>query len=416
MSAARLPPVTTSVGAARRLVAETLTAAGFDSDVVDTALLLTSEVVTNAVLHAHTEVHVRVRADSGVRVEVIDGSAVVPGQRRHDPESITGRGLDLVQALATAYGVTPSPDGTGKTVWFVLGDPAMDVAAPAPSEDARVAQARELTVEPIPVGLLTGLPVGLYRVLQQHNEALLREYQLHRLTEDNADGRDDQRIVAAARARVAISTNVLSAADGLPDTAHVDALITGQDADMSGFADLREVFAAADQLAASGALLTRPPLPELLALRGWIFDQLTAQLDGHAPTRWVPPQDPGEPLLALLVVDTEWVHVEPRAVVVADDTNRILAVSPAAAALLRRGEDELPGQRLTVLIPPDLHQAHVAGFTRHLLTGRDTILGRQVTVPAQLGDRTTRLLSLRLEQRQVGERSWYLAWLTPAAE
>ena len=410
---ALLPSVASSVGAARRLVADALTAAGIDVDVIDTALLLTSEVVTNAVLHARTDVNLTVHADSGVRVEVSDRSAALPRPRRHAAESITGRGLDLVEALATSHGVSPAVDGAGKTVWFTLGSPdTTESKLPTPENDT----AFPAPAAAVHVGVLAGLPVGLYRVLQQHNEALLREYEVHCLSQPTFGQSQGQQVADAAHARAALSASALTAAEGLPDHAHVDALIFAQDADLPGFADLPPVFAAADQLAASGVLLIRPALPELIALRTWVFGQLIAQLNGDASTRWVAPLNPGDPLVAQLTVDTDWVSTEPRAVVLADDTNRILAVSAAAAALLRRSEDDLRGQRLTSLVPPDLKEAHVAGFTRHLLTGHATILGRQVTVPAQLGDGTTHPISLLLEQRPAGHRTYYVAWLDTAGD
>jgi anti-sigma regulatory factor (Ser/Thr protein kinase) len=88
---------------------------------LETAILLTSELVSNALLHARTEVDLLlIMAASGVRVEVHDcGVHRPPDTPPPAPlEATTGRGLMMVDALAQSWGV----DGTveGKTVWFEL--------------------------------------------------------------------------------------------------------------------------------------------------------------------------------------------------------------------------------------------------------------------------------------------------------
>ncbi|WP_432542811.1 ATP-binding protein [Kineococcus sp. SYSU DK002] len=107
----------TSSRAARHFVADWCIAEGVIGDVVDTLLLLTAEVVTNAVLHGRSEVVLRVgRHGSRVRVGVGDENTRLPLRREADPEALNGRGMALVEALADAHGVEV---GTlGKTVWF----------------------------------------------------------------------------------------------------------------------------------------------------------------------------------------------------------------------------------------------------------------------------------------------------------
>src|ERR1700709_213475 len=83
-----------------------------EDDVRDTAELLTSELVTNALLHAGTDMTVHVELhDSVVRVAVDDGSANGPRVRRYDDASLGGRGLPLVQTLASRWGWEPLPFG-----------------------------------------------------------------------------------------------------------------------------------------------------------------------------------------------------------------------------------------------------------------------------------------------------------------
>lgn len=80
---------------------------------------LTSELVTNAVLHARTPfvVKVSIRANR-IRVAVTDNSKTHPAIKQHEPTSATGRGLRIVEAIADRWGVDRLK--TGKTVWFEL--------------------------------------------------------------------------------------------------------------------------------------------------------------------------------------------------------------------------------------------------------------------------------------------------------
>jgi anti-sigma regulatory factor (Ser/Thr protein kinase) len=88
---------------------------------LDDAVLCVSEVVTNAVLHAGTEIVVTARRLVGVvRVEVHDGSSVVPVRQRVERTSTTGRGLHLLDHLTRRWGVDVEPGG--KVVWLEFAD------------------------------------------------------------------------------------------------------------------------------------------------------------------------------------------------------------------------------------------------------------------------------------------------------
>jgi anti-sigma regulatory factor (Ser/Thr protein kinase) len=114
-----LPPELPSVRAARRFVQERCDGLGLSDERCDDALLLTSELVTNAVLHGRSEVCVEVTASAElVRIAVLDENSRHPAPVREDHDALDGRGLALVDAVASRWGVDDRP--MGKSVWFEL--------------------------------------------------------------------------------------------------------------------------------------------------------------------------------------------------------------------------------------------------------------------------------------------------------
>ena len=114
-----LPGDVTTPAAARRFVRSALESVEADPVVVETAELLTDELVTNAIVHAGCKSHLFIRAVKGVvRVEVSDPDDHMPAMAAPDVEALGGRGLVIVNGLASAWGITPTD--SGKTVWFEL--------------------------------------------------------------------------------------------------------------------------------------------------------------------------------------------------------------------------------------------------------------------------------------------------------
>lgn len=86
-------------------------------DLTEVAVLLTSELVTNVIVHARTPMRLHVDlVDQALRVAIADEAPRAPVRRAIEGTRLTGRGMHLVEALATDWGVEPTPDG--KTVWF----------------------------------------------------------------------------------------------------------------------------------------------------------------------------------------------------------------------------------------------------------------------------------------------------------
>lgn len=94
-----------------------------DDEVLDDITLIVSELVSNAVKHGKPEILLRMRTDPlAIDVSVLDHGAGVPPEKAKVPDSsaTSGRGLSIVDRLASDWGVVPLEDGTGKTVWARL--------------------------------------------------------------------------------------------------------------------------------------------------------------------------------------------------------------------------------------------------------------------------------------------------------
>lgn len=384
-----LPPHASSVGEARRLVRSELRETGRE-DLVETAELVVSELVTNALVHAGTSIEVTARVgDDGLHVEIRDGSPHLPAARHHSMMAGTGRGLRLVQQMVDSWGAYPDADG--KVVWFQLA---------AGDQEAENLLAIEPTAmqahgsDTVAVELLN-VPLLLHLAWHQHAEALLREYLLISIGEDDGGLDALQAHAASSEAiallhqhlehpRVAEDTDELMAYATEPGVSRARQVLPVPAESRANFRVLGETLDAAVRLADTGALLTSPTQPEIQSFRRWICDEVERQSSGAEPTPWrddsdsLPPLEPSE-----LDWTTSHVSAERLAMIAADDTDRIVAISPSALTLL--GYDDaaqLVGKRLIAIIPPRFRQAHLAGFTLFFSTGRGPLLGRPVNVPA----------------------------------
>lgn len=124
-----LPSTPASAGEARRFVESALADSDLDH-LTYAATMLVSELVANAVLHTGTSIEVVICPEAdGVRIEVHDGSPQLPIRKHYSNMSGTGRGLLLVERMATTWG-SDRKDGGGKVVWFELDGsaaPAFDI-------------------------------------------------------------------------------------------------------------------------------------------------------------------------------------------------------------------------------------------------------------------------------------------------
>lgn len=256
--------------------------------------------------------------------------------------------------------------------------------------------------------VLQRFPVSLFLALEEHTDALLREYVLRSL------GDADQNFGVAEAARAATARGMVAAAlrrdlpptddrdpAGGSDVVHELVVDLGA-ATAADFGLLQTTLDDAIRLANAGELLTMPSLPEIVALRNWICDQVSTQLAGAPPAPWnlaeaSLEEEAGRPL-------AEWDgagELSPHeAALVSDDHHRIIAATPGALQLLGWDEHELLGQRLIVVIPPTLRERHVAAFTRVVVTGEGRLLGQPLDLVALTRDGREIPVTLTLSQHR----------------
>ncbi|KUL34414.1 hypothetical protein ADL22_30365 [Streptomyces sp. NRRL F-4489] len=381
--------------------------ANAEPDAVRTAELLTGELVTNAVLHARTEIEVQVSATDGrIGVRVTDQRperGLVPHERH--PYATTGRGLALVEELAPSHGVVVGEDR--KTVWFDLWSEAS--APPASVWEAVPPTGRTGTVT------LIDLPYALYWGAQQQWEGLLRELHLVAATGASPGVRPADLATAQDICDVISSCMTAAVEQETPDSVTYSLIVAFPADAAPAVATLSQVLDAAEAAAQEEALLTLPSLPQLRAFRHWLLDQIAGQLTGADPMAWsLVPGAAGISSAELAPWDAGDVEASTVPTVAIDDGNRIIAANSQVADLLGWSSGELVGQSLDVLIPEHLRQRHMAAYTSLMLTGRPRILGRPVPVPAQ--HRDGRLIPIRLlvqTQQAVDGRTVFVAHLSP---
>lgn len=361
------------------------------------AELAVSEIVTNAVVHAGTDIELRVRLLPGsIRVEVDDGTATMPARRDHSATAATGRGLHLVTSSVDRWDVQARTGG--KTVWFEIGEPvpADNVQPATPMRDA------------VEVRLLR-MPLLLHWAWQEHAAALLREYLLARLDEDpgileqHAEASEALALLyeQVPHPDVPDDPEVLLAGSVEPGVTAAVVPLRVPRASIVHFETLDLLLRRARALADRGGLLGPSTQPEAAELRAWLCHEVLRQSASAAePTPWATGRD-----LEAVVLDATAIAPALRslgatvdAVVATDESGVVVAASPAAVAFLKYdAEAALLGRRVTVVIPERFHQAHVAGTTLHHTNGRSVLLGVRVTVPVVRADGTEAPVEMSVE-------------------
>ena len=285
---------------ARRYVARALSHA--PDELRADAELVVSELVTNAVLHGEPPITVRVRRTGDrVRLEVEDAGRNLPVIARQRSDAMTGRGLPLVAAVASGWGVESAD--TGKAIWAELNvGPASEQAGVAPVMD------REAILDswpdpndretPVRYTLRLGsVPTGLLLSAKAHIDNVVREFSLIR------NAAEDTRELPPAMARL-IETVTTDFADARAEIKRqaLDSAARGQSStDLELHLPLEAADAgerylaaldAADQYAREARLLTLAAPPSHRKFRQWYVSALVSQLRaiaaGETPAETVP--------------------------------------------------------------------------------------------------------------------------------
>ncbi|HYO38861.1 MAG TPA: ATP-binding protein [Nocardioidaceae bacterium] len=401
-----LPPQASSASHARRLLRGALdrASAPWPEEDVEAAQLAVSEVVTNALVHAGTPMTLRVQlAESGLRVEVGDGSPHTPVRRNYSSTSGTGRGLKMLDRAVDRWG--SAPDGDGKVVWFEMrsADPCSGIDDRSPG--VRGAAAKDtVTVE------LLNVPLLMHSAWQEHASAVLREYLLVRVEADDL-------AIFEAHAQASDAMNLLYEQVPAPDLGDdPEALMAGAlepvvsrerltlnvpRASVESFDTLDDLLRQAVALGEARVLLVPPTQPEIRDMSSWLCRQVRDQhAAGAPPVPWSslqsltepsPPATPASP-------DAAEVAASPRALMAIDEASVVVAVSPSVVRFLGHPDAAaLVGRRVLSIVPARYHQAHIAGTTLHMTNGRSVLLGRPVTVPVVRADGTEAPVELRVD-------------------
>jgi len=250
--------------------------------------LAVSELATNAILHARGRFEVRI--DSGphqIYVAIEDPSPTLPVRRDFDTVSVTGRGMGIVDQVASSWGSEATD--YGKVVWFEAPMPGFTEASGSSEDATEPARHDEL----IAVDLL-GLPVQVHQRATEHQLALQREFDILRAGED---------LSTVPNRLAALIEELIADYGGLDQqpAAEIDAAAARGDE----VVDLRyivpyeaaeasqrlgEILDEADEFCRSGdELLTLATPPVFVEYRRWFLDQFIAQADGADAMPWSGP-------------------------------------------------------------------------------------------------------------------------------
>ncbi|HEU5035322.1 MAG TPA: SpoIIE family protein phosphatase [Mycobacteriales bacterium] len=273
-----------------RALATTLLA-GAPAALVADAKLVVTELVTNATLHGAPPIVVRVAPHpDGVRIEVQDGGHTLPVRTRHSVEAMTGRGLDLVAAIATSWGVEAG-SGAGKVVWAELSraESAETRSEPDVDVDTLLREWREAPPAerryPVRLG---AVPTDLLLDAKAHIDNVVRELTLVR----NDQATTGVRLAPAMAELVSVVTEEFAEARA---EIKRQALAAAQRGDLStdltlslplSAADAGERYLIAldeaDRHARAARLLTLAPPRSHRAFRRWYVQSLVDQLRAAA--------------------------------------------------------------------------------------------------------------------------------------
>lgn len=297
-----LPASPPSVKLARSWVTRVLAEIG-RHDLVESAALGVSELVTNALIHSKPPLSVRIRGTvDHPRIEVVDSSPVPPQRTglSPDPEDVDdlnvttfGRGLDLVAMMSARWGSDLAHDGGGKSVWFepqgdgAEGDRNGEIFDFEP--DYGLDDTTESADEPQLTIRLLALPPRLFGLLRTFYYETRRELRLLSLTSPESYPLAHEITAVFTQAdrerRIAVGVSTLdqAIADGV-ESVDLDYLVPATAPEtMRRLRDLAtQVYL---EFADEHLLALRPP-DVIVDLQNWYFTEFERQGRGEPPLPW----------------------------------------------------------------------------------------------------------------------------------
>ncbi|HEX8771388.1 MAG TPA: SpoIIE family protein phosphatase [Acidimicrobiales bacterium] len=381
----------------------------------DTAALVLSELVTNAILHAGGCTEVSIDAiPGGLRLEIRDGSHVPPILGRPSPESLTGRGLRLVAALAASWGA--ENEAEGKVVWADIVTESSAVSAELSEDDLLAMWDDDRDVGPDPERfydvVLGDVPTDLLLAAKSHVDDVVREFKLATAGADAGLTAELPVHLASvlsavvdrfADARLAIKRQALDAARRGDATTRLVLSLPAQAADAG-----EEYIRALDEVDSycrARRLLTLETPPQHRVFRHWYIDGLVTQLRAAAAKQ--PPPEP-EPFVRRLLAELDSVAGAQRS---AERSARLYSV---AAALATAATPEAVAE---AVLSHGLAALGAAGGELLLSTNADRLL-----LPGAIGYDESVLARLRNESRDaelpaaVALRTGNAVWIESRSE
>jgi hypothetical protein len=268
-------------------------------DLIECAEIGTSELVTNALLHAETPISVRVRGTrEHPRVEVRDGSRLVPElpqtstPQEEDELLLTfGRGLSIVARAADAWGVDVDDDG--KAVWFAPADAFAEHAGAEGAITGITVEDQQDELDAPGVDLvgfsIRGIPVRDYITSSRHYRELRREIRLlalaHRDDYPLAKNLSDLFSAMDQPARSQVGAQQIEAAFARgEETTDLELTLPRQIVERVDL--LIEMLDLADEFCRAERLLSVARTPEERAFQNWFLREFVRQAGGEEPRPW----------------------------------------------------------------------------------------------------------------------------------
>ncbi len=261
-------------------------------DLVDSAALGISELVTNALLHGAPPIRVRLRGTAHhPRLEVSDGSPVAPvpnprsaDHTELDPESLlttVGRGLAVVAMHSVAWGSYRNDEG--KTVWFEPTPAAVETPPAVEFEDLSSQPDEPVRDDEGHVVLLRRLPVSSYLAWHVHVSDLQRELRLLSLAHESAYpmARELSELFTQFATQVRRIRGLADVRHANSDTVDIEVRIP-PDAPVL-MAKMTDVLELADAFCRAERMLTPPIGDELLSFQRWLLGEFIWQPEGREP-------------------------------------------------------------------------------------------------------------------------------------